>query len=252
MLVHRSIPSSRPTGHAQPLPQRTRPPPAARQHPCHRTGLTRPPFATYDGCSTPTPPSNRPAYTGNGTSSGTDTGSRHDCIQLVFRGVKPRSMTAFAGTLSVASPVLNELLKVPLDKPGVLELPNEDPEQWATVLRVVQPTSYISGPSEVVTWVSGPCACHLTPMYLSLLPLLTAYGSPAPAATKGAPWPECCPSYHSTYVRHRTPGALDPTHAYPGTLPAGLLAEHTGTLPLHFPPAHIARPRRTTWSPCCS
>lgn len=75
----------------------------------------------------------------------------------MFRGgPKPRSMIAVAGTLSVASPVLSQLLKAPLDKPGVLELPNDDPDQWATVLRMIQPTSYISGPSEVVTWVSGP------------------------------------------------------------------------------------------------
>lgn len=69
-------------------------------------------------------------------------------LTLKLRDDKALSVPRCA--LSAASLVLREVLSLPLATPGVLEVPDDDPEAWEIVLRMVRPDAY---PVALVTWV---------------------------------------------------------------------------------------------------
>lgn len=55
--------------------------------------------------------------------------------------------------LAAASPVLNEVLSLPLATPGVLELPDDDPVAWEAVLRVLVPSPVLDMANWVGAWL---------------------------------------------------------------------------------------------------
>ncbi len=72
------------------------------------------------------------------------------CI-LTLKLREDKTLSVPRCALSAASPVLREVLSLPLATPGVLEVPEDDPEAWEVVLRMVRPDTY---PVALVTWVS--------------------------------------------------------------------------------------------------
>lgn len=133
-VMHPTRPTVGQPQHTAPARQPAGRPWASWPRPCRRTTLTR-----CLSAEDPKPTSStRPAY-------------HCDSVTLSLRG--GNSVTAYAGTLAVASPVLASLLSKPLARPGVLGLQDGGVDEWTAVLRMIQPTEYIQAPGDVVTWV---------------------------------------------------------------------------------------------------
>lgn len=63
--------------------------------------------------------------------------------------------------LAAASPVLNEVLSLPLATPGVLELPDDDPVAWEAVLRVLVPSPVL----DMANWDNVAALLQLADKY---------------------------------------------------------------------------------------
>ncbi len=63
-----------------------------------------------------------------------------------------RTLTVPRYALAAASPVLREALSLPLATPGVLLLPDDDPEAWQATLRLLVPCGFAP---DIISWVGG-------------------------------------------------------------------------------------------------